>query len=206
MKIAKRFMTLALVAALGVGCTTVGVSAAGSRTNEITVSAEQTQVYEIAKKIEETEGFQTLKEELPAVADAFKEVNEGKMEMEGFVDTLKTLAEEVEDEEVKVAIEELVEKLDGKDFVTGFTEFKVIDLDKAEKNENGNYEVEISVPSLTDDMENIQIVCYSKEGTKTWQIIDPIDVDKENKTLKVELPDLCFFTIVADAVETTEAE
>lgn len=41
MKIAKKFMTLALATALGVGCATVGVSAAGSRTSAITVSAEQ---------------------------------------------------------------------------------------------------------------------------------------------------------------------
>ena len=45
MKIAKRFMTLALATALGVGCATVGVSAAGSRTNAITVSDEQSAIY-----------------------------------------------------------------------------------------------------------------------------------------------------------------
>ena len=139
MKIAKKFMTLALATALGVGCATVGVSAAGSRTSDITVSQEQSAIYEVVQKIETTEGFTALKEELPAVADAFKEVNEGKMEMTGFVDVLKTLAEENTDEEVKAAIEELVEKLDGKDFVTGFTEFNVLDLDKAEKNADGKW-------------------------------------------------------------------
>lgn len=205
MKIAKKFMTLALVAALSVGCTTVGVSAAGSRTNEITVSVEQSQIYEIIKTIEETEGFEALKEEVPAVAEAFKEVNEGKMDMEGFVDTLKTLAEEAaEDEDLKAAIEEVIEKLEEKDFVTGFTQFKVLDFDKAEKNEDGKYEVEISVPSLTDDMENIQIVVYNKDEEKVWEIVEPISVDKENKTLKVALTDLCYFTIVADVLETTE--
>ena len=50
MKIAKKFMTLALAAALGVGCAAVGVSAAGSRTNAITVSAEQAGIYEVAQK------------------------------------------------------------------------------------------------------------------------------------------------------------
>ena len=53
MKIAKRFMTLALATALGVGCATVGVSAAGSRTNAITVSDEQSAIYEIVQKLEE---------------------------------------------------------------------------------------------------------------------------------------------------------
>ena len=151
------------------------------------------------KKIEEAEGFADLQAELPAVADAFKQVNEGKMEVAGFVDVLKTLAEETTDEEVKAAIEELVEKLDGKDFVTGFDEFKVLDADKAEKNADGKYEVEIAVPSITDTMENIQLVAYSKEDAKKWQIVDPISVDKENKTLEVALDDGAFFTVVADA-------
>ena len=70
MKIAKKFMTLALATALGVGCATVGVSAAGSRTSAITVSAEQSAIYEVVQKIEETEGFTDLQAELPAVADA----------------------------------------------------------------------------------------------------------------------------------------
>ena len=154
MKLAKKFMTLALATALGVGCATVGVSAAGSRTSAITVSAEQSAIYEVVQKIEEAEGFADLQAELPAVADAFKQVNEGKMEVAGFVDVLKTLAEETTDEEVKAAIEELVEKLDGKDFVTGFDEFKVLDADKAEKNADGKYEVEIAVPSFTEFMMN----------------------------------------------------
>lgn len=76
---------------------------------------------------------------------------------------------------------------------------KVLDADKAEKNADGKYEVEISVPSITDTMENIQLVAYSKEDAKKWQIVDPISVDKENKTLEVALDDGAFFTVVADA-------
>ena len=126
MKIAKKFMTLALATALGVGCATVGVSAAGSRTSAITVSAEQSAIYEVVQKIEETEGFADLQAELPAVADAFKQVNEGKMEVAAFVDVLKTLSEETTDEEVKAAIDELIQKLDGKEFVTGLMNSKYL--------------------------------------------------------------------------------
>ena len=79
MKFAKKVMALALAAVLTVGGA-VGVSAAGSRTNEITVSSEQSQIYEVVKKIEETEGFKTLETKAPEVADAFKQVNEGKMD------------------------------------------------------------------------------------------------------------------------------
>lgn len=204
MKIAKKFMALALAAVLSVGCA-FGVSADGSRTKDVTVINEQSEIYEIIQKIEDTEGFKELKETVPAVADAFKEVGEGKMDMKGFIDVLKTLAEEEGiTEEVKAAIEEVVEKLDGKDFVTGFTQFKVLDFDKAVKNEDGKYEVEFAVPSITDEMENIQLLCYNKE-TKEWSIVDPINIDKENKTIKVALDDLCYFTIIADA-KTDAAE
>lgn len=204
MKIAKKFMALALAAVLSVGCA-FGVSADGSRTKDVTVINEQSEIYEIIQKIEDTEGFKELKETVPAVADAFKEVGEGKMDMKGFIDVLKTLAEEEGiTEEVKAAIEEVIEKLDGKDFVTGFTQFKVLDFDKAVKNEDGKYEVEFTVPSITDEMENIQLLCYNKE-TKEWSIVDPINIDKENKTIKVALDDLCYFTIIADA-KTDAAE
>ena len=199
MKIAKRFMTLALATALGVGCATVGVSAAGSRTNATTVSDEQSAIYEIVQKLEESESFKELQTEQPEVADAFTKVNEGKMEVEEFKDVLKTLADETTDETVKAALEELVEKLEGKEFVTGFDEFKVSDSDKAEKNADGKYDVDLSVPSITDTMENIQLVAYSKEDAKKWQIVDPISVDKENKTLEVALDDGALFSVVADA-------
>ena len=204
MKIAKKFMALALAAVLSVGCA-FGVSADGSRTKDITVVKEQSEIYEIIQKIEDTDGFKELKEEVPAIAEAFEKVGKGEMDMEGFVDVLKKLAEEETDEELKVAIEEVIEKLEGKDFVTGFTQFKVLDFDKAEKNEDGKYEVEFAVPSITDDMENIQLVCYNKE-TKEWSVVDPINVDKEKKTIKVALDDLCFFTIVADAKEDAQTE
>lgn len=204
MKIAKKFMALALATVLSVGCA-FGVSADGSRTKDVTVTQEQSEIYEIIQKIEGTDGFKELQEQHKEIADAFEEVGKGEMDMDGFVDVLKTLAEdETLTEEAKAALEEVIEKLDGKDFVTGFTQFKVFDFDKAEKNEDGKYEVEFAVPSITDDMENIQLVCYNSE-TNEWTIVDPINVDKENKTLKVALDDLCFFTIVADAKEDTEA-
>ena len=210
MKIAKKFMALALAAVLSVGCA-FGVSADGSRTKDITVTKtnELSEIYEIVQKIEDTEGFKELKETVPAVADAFKKVSEGKMDLKGFIDVLKTLAEEATDETVKAAIEEVIEKLDGKDFVTGFVQFRVKDFERAEKNADGKYEVEISVPSITDEMENIQLLCYNKE-TEEWTVIDPINIDKENKTIKVALDDLCYFAIISDVItdaaeDTTEA-
>ena len=200
MKIAKKFMALALAAVLSVGCAFC-VSADGSRTKDVTVSQEQSQIYEIIQKIEDTEGFKDLQQN-PTIAEAFQKVGEGKMDMPEFIDALKALATDEKDETLKAKLEEVIEKLDEKDFVTGFTQFKVLDATRAEKNADGKYEVEISIPSITDDMENIQLLCYNAEKNE-WSVVDPISVDKENKTLKVALDDLCYFSVIADAKADT---
>ena len=206
MKIAKKFMALALVAVLGVGSATVGVSAAGSRTTAMTVSQEQSAIYKIDQKIEETDAFKALTEEFKDVADAFTKVRKGEMDMPEFADILTKLAGETEDEAMKAAIEELVGKLAGKEFATAFDQFTVVDKDAAEKdkNEDGRYEVEISVPTLTDAMENVQVIVYSKDEPGKWFLIDPSSIDKESKTIKVALPDNCFFAVICDEVKTAE--
>lgn len=201
MKMAKKFMALALAVVLSVGCAFC-VSADGSRTKNITVSQEQSKIYEVLQKIEETDGFKELKEEYPEIAEVLQKVGEGKMDMEGFIDFLKTLAAEEKDETRKAKLEDVIEKLEKKEFVTGFVQFKVLDFDKAVKSaeDEDKYEVDLSVPSITDEMENIQLLCYNKEKNE-WSIAEPISVDKKNKTIKVALEDLCYFAIIADAKE-----
>ena len=201
MKMAKKFMALALAVVLSVGCAFC-VSADGSRTKNITVSQEQSKIYEVLQKIEETDGFKDLKEEYPEIAEVLQKVGEGKMDMKGFIDFLKTLATEEKDETRKAKLEDVIEKLEKKEFVTGFVQFKVLDFDKAVKSaeDEDKYEVDLSVPSITDEMENIQLLCYNKEKNE-WSIAEPISVDKKNKTIKVALEDLCYFAIIADAKE-----
>ena len=201
MKMAKKFMALALAVVLSVGCAFC-VSADGSRTKNITVSQEQSKIYEVLQKIEETDGFKELKEEYPEIAEVLQKVGEGKMDMKEFIDFLKTLATEEKDETRKAKLEDVIEKLEKKEFVTGFVQFKVLDFDKAVKcaEVEDKYEVDLSVPSITDEMENIQLLCYNKEKNE-WSIAEPISVDKKNKTIKVALEDLCYFAIIADAKE-----
>ena len=201
MKMANKFMALALAVVLSVGCAFC-VSADGSRTKNITVSQEQSKIYEVLQKIEETDGFKELKEEYPEIAEVLQKVGEGKMDMKGFIDFLKTLATEEKDETRKAKLEDVIEKLEKKEFVTGFVQFKVLDFDKAVKSaeDEDKYEVDLSVPSITDEMENIQLLCYNKEKNE-WSIAEPISVDKKNKTIKVALEDLCYFAIIADAKE-----
>ena len=201
MKMAKKFMALALAVVLSVGCAFC-VSADGSRTKNITVSQEQSKIYEVLQKIEETDGFKELKDEYPEIAEVLQKVGEGKMDMKEFIDFLKTLATEEKDETRKAKLEDVIEKLEKKEFVTGFVQFKVLDFDKAVKSaeDEDKYEVDLSVPSITDEMENIQLLCYNKEKNE-WSIAEPISVDKKNKTIKVALEDLCYFAIIADAKE-----
>ena len=132
MKMAKKFMALALAVVLSVGCAFC-VSADGSRTKNITVSQEQFKIYEVLQKIEETDGFKELKEEYPEIAEVLQKVGEGKMDMKEFIDFLKTLATEEKDETRKAKLEDVIEKLEKKEFVTGFVQFKVLDFDKAVK-------------------------------------------------------------------------
>ena len=206
MKMAKKFMALALAVVLSVGCAFC-VSADGSRTKNITVSQEQSKIYEVLQKIEETDGFKELKEEYPEIAEVLQKVGEGKMDMKEFIDFLKTLAAEEKDETRKAKLEDVIEKLEKKEFVTGFVQFKVLDFDKAVKSaeDEDKYEVDLSVPSITDEMENIQLLCYNKEKNE-WSIAEPISVDKKNKTIKVALEDLCYFAIIADAKEENTAK
>lgn len=206
MKMAKKFMALALAVVLSVGCAFC-VSADGSRTKNITVSQEQSKIYEVLQKIEETDGFNELKEEYPEIAEVLQKVGEGKMDMKEFIDFLKTLAVEEKDETRKAKLEDVIEKLEKKEFVTGFVQFKVLDFDKAVKSaeDEDKYEVDLSVPSITDEMENIQLLCYNKEKNE-WSIAEPISVDKKNKTIKVALEDLCYFAIIADAKEENTAK
>lgn len=204
MKMAKKFMALVLAVVLSVGCAFC-VSADGSRTKNITVSQEQSKIYEVLQKIEETDGFKELKEEYPEIAEVLQKVGEGKMDMKEFIDFLKTLAAEEKDETRKAKLEDVIEKLEKKEFVTGFVQFKVLDFDKAVKSaeDEDKYEVDLSVPSITDEMENIQLLCYNKEKNE-WSIAEPISVDKKNKTIKVALEDLCYFAIIADAKEALQ--
>ena len=50
-----------------------------------------------------------------------------------------------------------------------------------------------------DTMEGIQLWVYSKDGTKKFVVIDPVNIDKEGKTLTVNLNDGDFFMVIADA-------
>ena len=158
--------------------------------------SKQSSIYEVVKELEKTQGFADLQAKYKDLADAFKQINDGTMKMEDFIKVLKSLSV---DEADKADLEDAIAKLEGKMIVTFVNEFNVLKPEEAKPNDDGTYEVKLNVPSLTDTMEGIQLWVYSKDGTKKFVVIDPVNIDKEGKTLTVNLNDGDFFMVIADA-------
>ncbi|MDY3016071.1 hypothetical protein [Blautia sp.] len=192
MKLRKCLMVCALAAVMTVGSASVA-SAAGSRTMNVTVQAEGISV---AAKIEESEAYKQLEESAPEVVSILDKVNDGTMEMKDVTAELTKMAEGLTDETAKAALEEVITKLESKDFVTGFVDLTADAT--AEKNENGKYEVTIDVPSMTDEATGYDVLHYSVERS-VWELIEPSETDAEAKTITAEFEDLSPVAVVADA-------
>lgn len=192
MKLRKCLMVCALAAVMTVGSASVA-SAAGSRTMNVTVQAEGISV---AAKIEESEAYKQLEESAPEVVSILDKVNDGTMEMKDVTAELTKMAEGLTDETAKAALEEVITKLESKDFVTGFVDLTADAT--AEKNENGKYEVTIDVPSMTDEAIGYDVLHYSVERS-VWELIEPSETDAEAKTITAEFEDLSPVAVVADA-------
>lgn len=192
MKLRKCLMVCALAAVMTVGSASVA-SAAGSRTMNVTV---QTEGISVAAKIEESEAYKQLEESAPEVVSIIDNVNDGTMEMKDVTAELTKMAEGLTDETAKAALEEVITKLESKDFVTGFVDLTADAT--AEKNENGKYEVTIDVPSMTDEATGYEVLHYSVERS-VWELIEPSETDAEAKTITAEFEDLSPVAVVADA-------
>lgn len=192
MKLRKCLMVCALAAVMTVGSVSVA-SAAGSRTMDVTVQAEGISV---AAKIEESEAYKELVESAPEVVSILDKVNDGTMEMKDVTAELTKMAEALTDETAKAALEEVITKLENKDFVTGFVDLTADAT--AEKNENGKYEVTIDVPSMTDEVTGYDVLHYSVERS-VWELIEPSETDADAKTITAEFEDLSPVAVIADA-------
>ena len=193
MKMKKRILAAAMAAVLTVG-SAAGVMADGSRSKNVTLSGEDSGKYVLTQTIEETEAYKTLKAEEPETAAVIDEVNAGTKTMETFAEELTALAEETTDETAKAALEEVVKAVENRDFVTGF--FDLHPEGDVEKNENGKYEVTLSVPALTENTTDVAVLHYST-ARKIWEVIEPKKVDKENKTVTAEFEDLSPVAVIA---------
>ena len=89
---------------------------------------------------------------------------------------------------------ELEAVLENKHLIGAFAD---ITVSNATKNENGNYEVILSVPSLVEQAVNVRVLHYSTVRSK-WEIIIPSNVDFENKLVITEFQDLSPVAVIAD--------
>ncbi|MBS6180960.1 MAG: hypothetical protein KH921_09260 [Erysipelotrichaceae bacterium] len=191
MKMRKRMLVSLLAGVLTLG-SAVSVWAAGSRTSDVTVAGDGK--FTVSSKIEETADYTTLKAEAPEVVALIDTVNAGTKDMKTFAEDLKGLLETTTDEAAKASLEKVVATLEGKDFVTGF--FDLSAASDAEKNENGKYEVTLSLPALTDNTTDVEILHYSV-ARKLWETVEPTEVDKKAKTITAEFEDFSPVAIVA---------
>lgn len=76
--------------------------------------------------------------------------------------------------------------------------FKVTDSSKIKANSNEKYSFELSAREITDDLSGIMLLTYNIK-TDLFDVVEPILVDKENKTTQAELPDNTIFAIVNDS-------
>lgn len=193
MKMKKRILAAAMATVLIVG-SAVGVMAEGSRSKNVTLSGEDSGKYVLTQAIEATEAYKTLKTEEPETAVLIDEVNAGTKTMKAFAEELTAMADETTDETSKAALEEVVKAVESRDFVTGF--FDLVPEGDVEKNENGKYEVTLSVPALTENTTDVAVLHYST-ARKIWEVIEPKNVDKENKTVTAEFEDFSPVAVIA---------
>ena len=76
--------------------------------------------------------------------------------------------------------------------------FKVTDSSKINANSNEKYSFELSARDIIDDLSGIMLLTYDIK-TDLFDVVEPILVDKENKTIQAELPDNTIFAIVNDS-------
>lgn len=192
MKMGKRILVMAM-AAIVMLASTVSVLAKGSRNGNVTV-VEDDGGYVLTQKIEKAEDYKELLQEAPKAAEAIAEVNKGTADMKDFTKNLQELKETMTDEAARESLEQVIVSLQGKEFVTGF--FDLYAKENTKKNENGNYQVILSVPAMTENTVEVEVLHYSTER-KLWETITPLNVDKKNKTITVEFKDFSPIAIIA---------
>ena len=191
------------------------VWAGPSITDKVVVVDDSVGKYFVTDKIEESEVFKAIEEEDKELTELIKEVNEGKKGMEEFKEKLSSMIEalateesELTEEEVKEAketLEKVLKEIEEKnlDFLTGFMSLEKEENAEIEKNEDGNYDVKIQVPIITEQVKDVNILYYEKEK-KIWDLIEPEEVDVEKQTIEFEIEDFSLISVVANIDGETE--
>lgn len=185
------------------------VWAGPSITDKVTVVEDSVGKYFVTDKIEESEVFKTIVEENKELSDLIKDINESKKGMKEFKEELNSMIEALEAEnsnlteeevkEMKETLEKVLKEIEEKnlDFLTGFMSLEKEENAEVEKNEDGNYDVKIQVPIITEQIKDVNILYYEKEK-KIWDLIEPEEVDVEKQTIEFEIEDFSLISVLAN--------
>ena len=190
----KKLFGVILAAALVV-TQAVTVFAAGSRTSDVALAGDSASNYEVYEA--SAESFAAVSAQAPQTVEAILEINSGSASLGSLVETIRGLisagSSEVNMTEDQVAA--LEAELTGKSLVSNF--FEISPVGNGAQDENGNYVVTLSVPSLTESMTNVRLLHYSTERA-LWEVVTPSDVNYGSQTVTAAFADLSPVAVIAD--------
>ena len=197
----KKLLGSVLAAAI-LAASALSALAVGSKTADLTPVGDSSGNY-VVTQYEETK-MAELEEEAPDVAEIVRQSNDDEITTEDVIARVLEMVEEALSREMEDFSEELEnfrQELEGKTMLSQF-----VDLDTTGDvvlNEDGMYEVTLSVPTLTEAATNVRILHYSTVRS-IWEIVIPSDVNYEDKEITAAFEDLSPIAILADVDETAD--
>ncbi len=165
----KKLFGTILAAALIVSQAMTVFAAGESKSGQMSLVGESAGKYELAEAT--ADNLPDLAAEAPDVMAKIEAVNSGAA-------TLQSVAE---------LAPELADALAGKVLLGNFKD--LVPVNGGVQVEGGKYKVELSVPSLSDNVSEVGLLHYSTDR-KTWEIVDPENVDYANKEVTAIFEDL----------------
>lgn len=163
------------------------------------------------REAKDREIFKAAEEKAPAVFENIVKINK-------MINELVLKADEAKKEEIKLdalvevadkmteeAKAEVKEKLENKELLTKFIELAPID--GGIKDDDGKYVVTLSLPVLTDELKDkgVNILHFSLER-ELWEVIEPENIDFEEKEITAKFEDLSPIAFVADKEDKEAAK
>lgn len=153
----------------------MGVSAAGSRTDDVTTKGTASEGAYVVQ--DEQNEFATIKNEDASTYALIAGYNAGT---------------KTEAELLASASADVKKALEGKTMIT-----KIFDLDYIGTETKTSHEVTLLVTTLTSSQKNLVVLHYSEVNDK-WEVIEPTKVDYDKKEVTVKFNDLSPVAVYAD--------
>lgn len=163
----------------------VTVFAAGSKVAEAAPAGDSVGKYEFFSITEDS--AQDLAESAPDVFNLIRAINAGEEELQAVAEQAPDLADILADKEMLTPI------------------FDVEAINGGVKNEDGQYVITLSVPTLTEGMTDVYLLQYSIEKG-CWIVITPTDIDYANKQITVVLDELSPVAVIAKVNDSAAAD